>query len=114
MTREARQRLKLAGAVLLLVASLLFLRYGDTSVRQHFRLQQAKLHGPVIERAIASDAELSDVKVGKLTGGGGLIGITGSVPSREAFDRLKRAIEQTQPPVGVMYILKVNGELVRE
>lgn len=99
-----------AGALIvggLLVAFACWAYFGDTSLRQGRRMALARAHLPAITNAVFARPEFRDVRVGVGTGAGGCFLIVGIVETEQNLSDLQHVIAAQQPPVRVVYQLKV-------
>jgi len=67
----------------------------------------AREHLPAITNAIFAHPEFRDVRVGVGTGAGGCFLVVGLVETEQRLSELQRIIAAQQPPVTVVYQLKV-------
>ncbi len=67
----------------------------------------AREHLPAIASAISAHPEFRDVQVGVGTAAGGCFLIVGLVETERSLAELQRVIAAQQPPVAVVYQLKV-------
>lgn len=96
-----------------IVAGVIYLFLGDTAIRQAIRLKKAEKHVPIIEQAIKSNPKFQHIKVGRYTGAGGCILMSGYVESQKDLEELKTLINTTKSPVEVKFILNTqNGYVV--
>lgn len=81
--------------------------FGDTSLRQGRRMKMARQHLAAITNAVDANPEFCDVRVGVGTGAGGCLLVFGMVETDKNLLDLQRVIAARQPPVTVVYQLKV-------
>jgi len=67
----------------------------------------AREHLPAITNAISAHPEFRDVRVGVGTGSGGCFLVVGMVETEKSLSELQRVIAAQEPPVTVVYHLKV-------
>ena len=67
----------------------------------------AREHQPAIASAISAHPEFRDVQVGVGTAAGGCFLVVGLVETEKSLSELQRVIAALQPPVTVVYKLKV-------
>ena len=106
MTKDKIARLSVLICALLICA--LYAYFGDTNIRQLRRIAIARDHVSVIKEAIVSTTEYSKVDVGVTTAGGGCILVYGCVSSDRYLNNLKKEIDNTKPPVNVVYAIQVQ------
>lgn len=96
--------------LLILTGGMVYLILGDTAPRQTWRLSLARKHIPAVEKAIAGfEGPSTKVSADVYTGEGGVIMVRGTVATTEELAELKKAVEGTQPPVGVIYQVRVEA-----
>jgi hypothetical protein len=103
----SKKWLKTILAFLFLCASLSYLWFGDTFVRQMRRMRMAEAHLPMLTNQIALHPKLREVHFGRGTGAGGCIMALGEVRTEADLRDLKVAVDATKPPVVVLYIVRV-------
>ena len=70
-------------------------------------MKLARQHLPAITNAVYANPEFRDVTVGVGTGAGGCFLVVGAVETEKNLSELQRIIAAQQPPVTVVYQLKV-------
>ena len=97
-----------------LIASAIVVGVGS-AIAYHFyaahalqsNLDQARAHVPVVRAAVADDARFANVKFREFAGEGGSIAADGFVLLEQDLADLKERVEQTDPPVAVVYAVGV-------
>jgi len=99
----------LAITILLSVAAVLagYLYFGDTSLKQTRRMRLGYKFLPAITNAVGARQEFRDVQIGVGTAKAGCFLVVGQVESHAQLSRLKDVITATQPPLDVVFNLKV-------
>jgi len=99
----------LAITILLSVAAVLagYLYFGDTSLKQTRRMRLGYKFLPTITNAVGVRPEFHDVRIGISTAKAGCFLVLGQVESHAQLSRLKDVIAATQPPLDVIFNLKV-------
>jgi len=100
------------GVAAIIVGGILFAfgswaYFGDTSLRQARRMKLARQNLPAITNAVYAKPEFRDVRVGVGTGAGGCFLVFGVIDTEKNLSELQRTIAAQQPPVTVVYQLKV-------
>ena len=93
-----------------LCASLNYLWFGDTFLRQMWRMRMADAHLPVLVDQVASNPRLRQVHFSRGSGAGGCIMAIGSVRTEADLRELQEAVDATKPPVVVLYLVTVSPE----
>ena len=106
-----KQVLILAGVFV--TVFLLTFFFGPATGRQMRRLSKAREHIAKIEPAIKADSRFKHVIVGPCTGGGGMLGVFGAVESKQDLSALKKIIDESQPPVEVLWQVDVIAGVLR-
>ena len=76
---------------------------GDTIVRQKTNMDRARLHVSIVREKLDLSKEFRHLRALEFTGAGGSLLIEGIVPTEADVDRVKGIVEQTKPPVDVVY-----------
>ena len=74
-----------------------------------WNMRIARTHLPLARQKLNSFPESFHLRVMVYTGAGGSLMVEGYVPSPEDEQRVREAIEQTKPPVKVVYQVHVVG-----
>lgn len=91
----------------ILIAFGCWIYFGDTSIRQKRRMKLAGEFLPSIVKTVHAHPEFQDVLVGVGTGAGGCLLVTGMIETEKNLSDLQRIIRTQNPPVVVIYNLKV-------
>ncbi len=95
------------------IAVLIYtMRYGPLPFTQQMRnLKAAELHVPILQPRLNQDARYAKLKAGVWTGEGGCLSVHGVMNSEADLPELKKLVEASKPPVGVVYHLELpTGE----
>ena len=85
-------------------------RYGPLT-HQIRNLKAAELHVPILQPRLNQDARYARLKAGIWTGEGGCLSVHGVMNSEADLPELKKLVEASKPPVGVLYLLELpTGE----
>lgn len=84
---------------------------GDTMVRQWIRMRSARQHQATLQSVLLDDPDLAKVSCETWGGAGGSLLLSGEVPDRAVFDRIRSAVTMTRPPVTVVYRIRSDREV---
>jgi hypothetical protein len=105
----SRRSIATVAAFIGMVAALAYLFFGDTAIRQTWQLPMAERHLPTVRKVLKDRPEFENVDAGVNTGGGGIILVIGRVRTREDLASLMNDVANTQPPVKVKYMVKIDN-----
>lgn len=109
--RSPLQNALLSVILLLGLAGIFYtVRYGPLT-HQIRNLRTAELHVPALQSRLNQDARFAGLKAGIWTGEGGCLSVHGVLTSETDLPELKKLVETSKPPVGVVYHLELpTGE----
>ena len=94
-------------AIILGPAIIYFLATCYPGTQQVRNIRAAWSHIQVLQPLFLQDVRFSKVKADAFTGGGGMLSIRGTLNSKSDFPALKKLVEASNPPLGVLYSLEL-------
>ena|SRR5437879_5006662 len=83
---------------------------GDTLIRQKQNMKRAREHVPLVRQKLDAFQEFRHIRVAEYTAAGGSLFVDGDVKSEADVKRVRDIVEQTVPPVTVVYnVFATNG-----
>lgn len=84
------------------------------AVRDQLKFQQnlhkAENHYPIVKKKLADYPEFKDIRPSYTTAGWGALSVYGYVDNESQKARLKQIIAETNPPVNVLYDVRLREE----
>ena len=104
LPQTRRSRVTLVALVVAALGVGVYAWFGPTALRQARRMAVVREHIPIVERQLATDPTLADVRLFVATGYGGTLGVNTTVGSEAELEQVKRAVDATSPLCGVLYV----------
>jgi len=107
---KTRTRLAVLGLIVIAALGVWQLFTGDTLFRQRRNMKKADEHVPIVRQKLDAIPEFRHLNIAHYTGAGGSLMVYGDVRSEADIQRVKEIVEQTTPPVTVVYQLNATNE----